>query len=76
MQLEDESILYDTETQNVIYLDAPALVIWQLCDGERSVDEIAKLLEDAYPTSRDAIAEDVRRTVDALASSGALMMRA
>jgi pyrroloquinoline quinone biosynthesis protein D len=76
LQVEDESLLYDTATHNVIYLDAPALVIWRLCDGERSIAEIARLIEEAYPQSRDSIAADVQKTVDALANAGALMRRA
>jgi Coenzyme PQQ synthesis protein D (PqqD) len=76
LQVEDESILYDTATHNVIYLDAPALVIWRLCDGQRSVAEIASLIEQAYPQSRESIAADVKKTVDALANAGALMLRA
>ena len=76
LQVEDESLLYDTATHNVIYLDAPALVIWRLCDGERSVREIAQLIEEAYPQSRESIAADVQKTVDVLANAGALMRRA
>ncbi|HET6339414.1 MAG TPA: PqqD family protein [Polyangiales bacterium] len=76
VQVEDESLLYDSETHNVIYLDAPALVVWRLCDGERSLADIAQLIERAYPQSRDAIANDVEKTVDALTKSGALVLRA
>jgi Coenzyme PQQ synthesis protein D (PqqD) len=76
LQVEEESILYDTATHNVIYLDPSALVIWRLCDGERSVGEIASLIERAYPQQRDSIADDVRKTVDALANAGALIQRA
>jgi hypothetical protein len=76
VQVEEESILYDTATHNVIYLDAPALVIWRLCDGERSLGEITSLIEQAYPQARDSIAHDVQKTVDALANAGALIARA
>jgi hypothetical protein len=76
LQVDEESILYDTATHNVIYLDASALVIWRLCDGQRSVGEIASLIERAYPEERGSIAGDVQKTVDALANAGALIPRA
>lgn len=76
VEMESESLLYDTATHNVVYLDAPALIVWRLCDGERSVAEIVALIEDAYPRDRESIAQDVHKTVDALAKSGAVVFRA
>jgi hypothetical protein len=74
VEVSGEIILYDSATHDVIYLDRSASVIWFLCDGERSVAEISRLIAGAYPESRDTIADDVRRTVSELAKQGALTL--
>ena len=72
VEVGSESILYDNETHNVIYLDQPASVVWFLCDGVRDIPEIAKLIADAYPDQRTTIADDVKATIEDLAKKGAL----
>ena len=70
--VENEAILYDNETHNVIYLDTPASMIWLLCNGERDLSEIVRVLVDAYPDGRERIALDVTQTVAELTNRGAL----
>ena len=72
VQVGTESILYDSESHNVIYLDAPASVVWFLCDGVRDIAEITRLIVDAYPEQAATIATDVRATILDLAQKGAL----
>jgi hypothetical protein len=62
LQLQDfdgELVLYDLEKMQVIYLSETATLIWQLCDGERSIPEIVQLLQDAYPEQAGKIPDDV-----------------
>jgi hypothetical protein len=44
-ELQDEVILYDRETRKAHCLNHTAAAIWRLCDGTKSVKEIAYALE-------------------------------
>jgi hypothetical protein len=41
-ELVDELLIYDVERNEVHCLNGPAVRVWQLCDGERTVSEIAR----------------------------------
>jgi len=49
-----------------------ALMVWQLCDGERSIDQIAQLLIDAYPDNCALVARDVQSNVRTFLGRGAI----
>lgn len=65
----DEVVVYDPASDHVHYLSDTAAVIWQLCDGRRTVDEIVELLREAYPDSSDKIPQDVKATVASMIES-------
>jgi hypothetical protein len=56
-----------------IHLNETATVIWKLCDGSRTVQEIIDLLKKEYPGSELAVATDVREAIELLVSEGALL---
>lgn len=39
-QAKDETLVYDLNTHKALCLNKPAALVWQYCDGSRSVDEI------------------------------------
>ena len=43
-ELVDELLIYDVDRNEVHCLNGPAVQIWKLCDGERTVSEIATAL--------------------------------
>jgi len=43
-ELPDEVLIYDVERNEVHCLNGTAARVWSLCDGERTVSEIAQLL--------------------------------
>ena len=71
-ELDDESLIFNTVTKRTVYLNPSATVIWKLCDGQRTIEEIAKLLKDAYPEASEDFLVDVESAVQALLSEGAL----
>ncbi|MHC1771389.1 MAG: PqqD family protein [Flexilinea sp.] len=70
--LDNELVLFNTENLNVLYLNQSASVIWQLCDGSRSIREIIDMLSDAYPEAYSDMETDVKETIHLFLSHEAL----
>ena len=47
--LESEIVLYAVHSEKAFYLNESSALIWQLIDGQRSIEEIESLLTEAYP---------------------------
>ena len=45
-EVPDEVLVYDLESNKAHCLNQSAALIWKSCDGEKSVSEIAKLVEE------------------------------
>jgi coenzyme PQQ biosynthesis protein PqqD len=72
-EMEGENLLYRLGAHKAIHLNDSATVIWKLCDGSRSVQDIVDLLAKEYPGSEAAVAADVREAIELLVSEGALL---
>jgi hypothetical protein len=70
VQLDDNIALYDEAGQLLILLNVSAAVVWDLCDGSTTVDEMVRQLAAAHPDDARVIGEDVRQTVRKLADLG------
>lgn len=70
--LDGEIVLLHPARNIIIYSNQTGALVWQLCNGERSVDEIVGILSAAYPESKAEIAVDVPQVIQSLISSGAL----
>lgn len=71
-QLDDELLLYHPSDTRILYLNPSASLIWGLIDGYRSVSEITRLLEEAYPEAGGQIAADVQETLERFAENGCI----
>ena len=67
-----EILLYHPETTKILYCNETATLIWQLCDGSRTGDEITDTLREAFPEGGDAVAVDVKETLEKFLDHGAL----
>jgi pyrroloquinoline quinone biosynthesis protein D len=72
-EMEDENLLYRLGGHKAIHLNDTATLIWKLCDGSRTVQDIIDLLTKEYPGSETAVAADVQEAIELLASEGALL---
>jgi len=72
-EMEGENLLYRLGGHKAIHLNDTATVIWKLCDGSRTVQDIIDLLTQEYPGAEAAVAADVREAVELLVSEGALL---
>jgi len=70
--LDTEQLLYDPEQTRVLCCNETASLIWRLCDGQRTVEEIVALLTEAFPEAADTIAGDVEATLEEFAQHGAI----
>jgi hypothetical protein len=71
-QVDDEILLYNPGRTNILYCNPTASLIWQLCGGEHSKEEIVTLLEASFPEAKDRIAADVEETLGKLLDFGAI----
>ena len=72
--MDNELLLFNPNTTNVLYMNESASVIWQLCDGQRTVPEIIDLLVNAYPEAAASIPADVHETIDLFMTNGAIQL--
>lgn len=73
-EMDNESLLYRRPRKTASYLNETATVIWKLCDGSRSTDDIVNILSMSYPEATDQIRADVTATIEQLIEAGALRM--
>jgi Coenzyme PQQ synthesis protein D (PqqD) len=70
--LDDEILLYHPSETKIMYLNPTASIIWGLCNGERTTQEIISLLQDAYPESAAEISADVETTLEQFIEHGCI----
>lgn len=73
-KMDNELLLFNHVTNRILHLNETASLIWQLCEGSRTLDEIADLLDSAYPEAAGSMATDVAETINMLVSNGAVAM--
>jgi Coenzyme PQQ synthesis protein D (PqqD) len=54
-ELEDETLVYDADTDRAHCLNQTAARIWKHCDGTSSVPQIADLLSQTTETTIDRV---------------------
>lgn len=67
-----EISLYNPSNESVTILNGTASDVWLLCDGEHTAEEIKSLLAASYGTTRDAVSEDVDKTIEEFRTAGLL----
>ena len=70
--LEGEIVLFHPTRNVIIHGNQTSALIWHLCDGVRTVDEIVEILSAAYPEARQEVRDDVPVAIQKLVSQGAL----
>lgn len=70
--LNGEIVLLHPTRSIVIHGNQTSALIWQLCNGARTVGEIVDLLSAAYPEAANDIRADVPAVIQTLIEQGAL----
>jgi hypothetical protein len=72
--IDGELLLYHLNEARILYCNQTASLIWQLCDGQQTVEGMISLLQDAYPEAAGAIADDVQATLEQLLTHKAITL--
>jgi Coenzyme PQQ synthesis protein D (PqqD) len=70
-EVEDGYVVFDASTDRVHYLNPTASVVFSLCDGTRTVDEVAGLVQSAWELDTPPL-DDVAACVTQLRDEGVL----
>ncbi len=69
-RIDGEASVYHPTLATAVYLNETGALIWELCDGRRSVADIIVTLCERYPESCDRIEIDVTVLINQLADRG------
>jgi hypothetical protein len=70
--IDGELLLFHPGQTKILYCNPTASLVWQLCDGQRTGQEITTLLAEAFPEEAEAIATDVEATLRQFLRHGAI----
>jgi hypothetical protein len=71
--LDGEIVLFHPASSKILHSNPSGALIWQLCDGQRTVTEIVALIQEAYPDAGPGeIEADVQATLAAFAAHGTI----
>jgi PqqD family protein of HPr-rel-A system len=72
-QAEGENVVFDPSTGAVHILNATALAIWELCDGQTRTGEMVGAICGLSGLPRDVVEEDVGRILSEFQRAGILL---
>jgi hypothetical protein len=68
----DETVLLDPSSDAVHVLNETALALWELCDGETSVEEMVEAAVGLFDAQQGRLEQDVLDALDAMTVRGLL----
>ena len=73
-ELDDEILLYNPTNNKTLYINKSASIIWQLCDGRQTVQEIVAMIQEAYPGNETELEDDIVTTLQTLVANNAVSL--
>ena len=72
-KLGDETVLYDQETRAIHVLNHTAILVWELCDGKHSPEDMEQSLRAEFQADGETgVLEDVGRIIERFHVEGLL----
>ncbi len=71
-EIDGELLLYSPQSTRSIYMKSSASIIWRLCDGKRTTDEIVALLKEAFPEAEASMEQDVTDSINVFVENKAI----
>lgn len=69
-RVSDHLLLEIPNESKRLFLNASGKIIWELCDGNRSIDELASVLGQQFEVDIETMAEQIRQIVEQLNQIG------
>lgn len=69
-EFDDWAVLFNPDTAEAVCLDPVGVAVWKRLDGQRTLAQIARELEDDFSEVPATAAQDLRAFVADLAESG------
>ena len=66
VELDDESVLYDTRSDRLHHLNWSASAVWWAIDGRATADDLALALARRFQAEPGVMAADVRKLLEVL----------
>jgi hypothetical protein len=67
---DGSTLLYDTRNRNSIAVTQSAAIVWDACDGNRTVGSIVTELLEVYEAPAEVVAADVASVLEDFARRG------
>jgi hypothetical protein len=68
---EEGAILFNTDTDQLVLVNPVGLFIWKLCNGRRSLDEIAAYVRNAFEdVPEGGVVDHVKEFITGMMESG------
>lgn len=61
--MDGELLLYNPINATTLHLNGPSGVVWNLCNGETSVQQMIDAVIEAYPEQNEQIEADITNVV-------------
>jgi hypothetical protein len=71
-EVDNEILLYHPGQTKVLYCNQTAALVWELCRGEQTVEEMIAVLKKGYPDAAGGIADDVKAALQTFREQGAI----
>jgi hypothetical protein len=74
-RMGNEITVYHPSLTTSLYLNETGALIWELCDGRRSIADIVDILTALYPESSSSIETDVTGIISRLVANDIALLR-
>lgn len=71
--MDGETLVYNPSLATTLHLDQPSTIVWGLCTGEHSVEEIIESVCELYPDQAKQVRNDIIDVVNELVGKGFLV---
>lgn len=72
--LDGETLLYDDTEEAIHVLNPTAKLVWELCDGEHTVEDIERKIRESFSVAEDYdVMRDIQRTMETFIAKGLLL---
>lgn len=72
--MDGEILLYDPTSAITLHLNGPSAIVWQLCDGQRTAQDIIQEVQEAFPGQAEQIGEDIKNVIKDLSGRSVLKL--